>query len=232
MRSVTYQRKVGDQFFQKRLVQTSSLPMQFTGLGILVWQVQTYDCTDNHLCRYHIKKSQNRLWAHLGFCFTVSYSYSLYDPLGGESAHRKPATYTGTREHRINADKLQCLKWYSNPRSQRLGGRMQFMPQTVRPLGHQLRCCLKFNNRNKYIIVKWHVIHVRLKLQTSSSQELNSWDLDQVPKLYSYHVPHMRAQCHYNMDYQYSVTNITFKDQAISQCYTSLQNTIIFRPPL
>jgi hypothetical protein len=42
--------------------------------------------------------------------------------------------HTGQHKHRINAYEHPCLKWDSNPRSQCLSGRRQFMPQTVRPL--------------------------------------------------------------------------------------------------
>jgi hypothetical protein len=53
-------------------------------------------------------------------------------PLDGGSARRKAATYTEQHKHRI--DKYLCLQWDSNPRSQCLSERRQFMPQTERPL--------------------------------------------------------------------------------------------------
>jgi hypothetical protein len=46
--------------------------------------------------------------------------------------------HTGQHKQRINAHKHPCLKWDTTPRSQRLSGRRQFMPQTAWPLGSAL----------------------------------------------------------------------------------------------
>jgi hypothetical protein len=43
-------------------------------------------------------------------------------------------TYPRKHKHRINADRHQCLDWYTNPRSQCLRGRKHFMPYTTRPV--------------------------------------------------------------------------------------------------
>jgi hypothetical protein len=49
-------------------------------------------------------------------------------PLQGRYLH------TGQHKHRINAYRHPCLKWDSNPRSQSLSERRQFMYQSARPL--------------------------------------------------------------------------------------------------
>jgi hypothetical protein len=50
-------------------------------------------------------------------------------PLQGRYLH------TGQHKHRINTHIHQCLKWDSNPRSQCLSGRRQFMCETARQNG-------------------------------------------------------------------------------------------------
>jgi hypothetical protein len=46
--------------------------------------------------------------------------------MGGGSARRKPATYTGKQKHRINAGKYPCLEWDSNLRPQCSSGQKTF----------------------------------------------------------------------------------------------------------
>jgi hypothetical protein len=54
--------------------------------------------------------------------------HSRQDSLDGGSAGRKAATYTGQHKHGINAHRHPYLNLDSNPRSQCLSGRRQFMP--------------------------------------------------------------------------------------------------------
>jgi hypothetical protein len=63
--------------------------------------------------------------------------------MGGEP-YIKAANWTGQQEQKTNANRYQCLEWYSNQRSQCLGGRRHSMPQTAWPR------CLKFKD-NKLI---------------------------------------------------------------------------------
>jgi hypothetical protein len=46
----------------------------------------------------------------------------------------RPLPTLRTRQNRINAHRHPCLEWNSNPQSQRLGGRRQFVPETAQPL--------------------------------------------------------------------------------------------------
>jgi hypothetical protein len=70
-----------------------------------------------------------------GLCWTLaafSFSWSFYTvgrtPWTGDQPVARPLLYT--EQHRINAHRHRhpCLKWDSNPWSQCLSGRRQFMP--------------------------------------------------------------------------------------------------------
>jgi hypothetical protein len=71
-----------------------------------------------------------RFWPLFQF---LNHIHSWYDPLDGESARCKAATYT-QHKHRINAHKHPCLECDSKPRSQCSSGRRLFKPQTARQL--------------------------------------------------------------------------------------------------
>jgi hypothetical protein len=52
----------------------------------------------------------------------------------GISPSQGPYLHTEQQKDRINRHRHPCLEWDSNPRSQWLSERKQFMPQTARPL--------------------------------------------------------------------------------------------------
>jgi hypothetical protein len=68
--------------------------------------------------------------------FSVSWSYTQSVGLLGRGISLSQGRYLHAQQHkhRINAYKHQCLKRDSNPRSQCMSGRRQFMSQTARPL--------------------------------------------------------------------------------------------------
>jgi hypothetical protein len=52
----------------------------------------------------------------------------------GMSPSQSRYLHIGYHKHKVNAQRHSLLEWDSNPRSQCLSGRRQFMPQTARPL--------------------------------------------------------------------------------------------------
>jgi hypothetical protein len=68
--------------------------------------------------------------------FSDSYFFTQSVGLLGQGIRPSQGRYlhTGQHKHRITAHTHPFLKWDSNPRSQCLSGRRQFMPQTAWPL--------------------------------------------------------------------------------------------------
>jgi hypothetical protein len=65
----------------------------------------------------------------LGRFFSVLIFYTVgRTPWTGDQPRRKASTCKQDSTKRINAHRHPCLKWDSNPRSQCLSGRRQFMP--------------------------------------------------------------------------------------------------------
>jgi hypothetical protein len=67
--------------------------------------------------------------------FSDSWSFTRSVVFLGRGISQSQGRYlhTGQHKHRINAHWYPCLKWDSNPRSQCLSERRQFMPYTARP---------------------------------------------------------------------------------------------------
>jgi hypothetical protein len=65
-------------------------------------------------------------WALAASSVSWSYTQSV-GLLGRGISPRNAATYTGKHKHRINAHRHPCLEWDSNPQSQCLSGRREFM---------------------------------------------------------------------------------------------------------
>jgi hypothetical protein len=77
------------------------------------------------------------------FSFVIFYTYDRTPSTGDQYVWRPlPAHRTAQR---INAHRHPCLKWVSNPRSQCLNGRRQFMPYTARTLLSQIIIIFFFN---------------------------------------------------------------------------------------
>jgi hypothetical protein len=65
---------------------------------------------------------------------------------------------TGQNKHRINAHKHPCLKWDSNPRSQCLSGRRQFMPPWCAR-------CRTIAHKNEPWAARWILLWIHRDLQ-------------------------------------------------------------------
>jgi hypothetical protein len=68
------------------------------------------------------------------FQFLDLFTQSVEPLWWGISTSQGRYLHTGQHKHRTNAHRHPYFKWDSNPPSQCLRGRRQFMPQTVRPL--------------------------------------------------------------------------------------------------
>jgi hypothetical protein len=66
-------------------------------------------------------------WALAAFQFLHLFTQSV-GLLGRGISPRKEPAHKGQHKHRINAHRHPCAKWGSNPWSQCLSGRRQFMP--------------------------------------------------------------------------------------------------------
>jgi hypothetical protein len=67
-------------------------------------------------------------WALAAFSVSSSFYTVGRTPWTGDLPSQGRYLHTGQHRQRINADKYPCLKWDSNPRSQCLSERTQFMP--------------------------------------------------------------------------------------------------------
>jgi hypothetical protein len=99
--------------------------------------VHTYVCTRSNekftLCTLHYTSMS--LYGSTALCrsldaFSVSRPYIQSEGLLGRGISPSQDRYLhiGQHKHRVNAHRHPCFKYDSNPRSQRLSGRRQFMP--------------------------------------------------------------------------------------------------------
>jgi hypothetical protein len=63
------------------------------------------------------------------FSSFIIFTQSVGLPGRGISPSQGHYLHTGQHKHRINAYRYPCLEWNSNPRSQCLSGRRQFIPR-------------------------------------------------------------------------------------------------------
>jgi hypothetical protein len=85
-------------------------------------------------CNLSIYGSTALCWALAAF--SVSWSYTQSAGLLGRGISPSQGRYLqkGQHKHNKRTNRHPCLEWDSNPRSQCLSGRRQFMPETARPL--------------------------------------------------------------------------------------------------
>jgi hypothetical protein len=140
--------------FTVHLVAGNSIPMAQIWVAVL-FSVLNFKYVHIPLPNYawiHVTRSHSSICGSTALCGTLaafSVSWSIMQLVGllgwGISPLQGHYLHTGQHEYRINAHRYPCLKWDSNPRSQCLSGRRQF----VQPLRS---AHLIYNLKNKYFI--------------------------------------------------------------------------------